>query len=243
MHALAPSELLEAWDHGLSRPPSQRALVLLVASCPDRSPAELARLSIGRRDELLLALRELTFGPRFEGLATCPACGGRIETNFLAADIRAKSGAVEEVTSFEFAEHQVRFRLPNSLDLATIETGNAPANGRQQLLERCVISASRDGLTIAATDLPEPVIASLCARMVQADPQADVRLDLRCPQCAHRWLATFDLAAFFWGEIQTWALRQLREVHELASAYGWSETDILALSAPRRRAYLEILQS
>jgi hypothetical protein len=29
-------------------------------------------------------------------------------------------------------------------------------------------------------------------------------------------------------------------VDALARAYGWRESDILALSAPRRRAYLEL---
>lgn len=243
MHVLSPSELLEAWDHGLSRPPAKRALVLLAAACPERSPDELARLSIGRRDELLLALRERMFGPRFGGVASCPACEGRIETSFLAADIRVDSKTSENETSCEFDGHQIRFRLPNSLDLATVEAGHALTDGRQQLLERCVVEASCGGQRITVADLPEPVIESICMRMAQADPQADVQLALSCPRCAHRWLSTFDIAAFFWSEIQTWSLRQLREVHELASAYGWNETEILALSAARRSAYLEIIRS
>ena len=35
-----------------------------------------------------------------------------------------------------------------------------------------------------------------------------------------------------------WALRTLAEVHRLASAYGWREQDILALSPARRQLYL-----
>jgi hypothetical protein len=33
----------------------------------------------------------------------------------------------------------------------------------------------------------------------------------------------------------------LDEVHELASAYGWSEEEILGLSSRRRRQYVERL--
>jgi hypothetical protein len=32
----------------------------------------------------------------------------------------------------------------------------------------------------------------------------------------------------------------MREVHELASAYGWQEASILAMSSNRRNAYLEM---
>jgi hypothetical protein len=31
-------------------------------------------------------------------------------------------------------------------------------------------------------------------------------------------------------------------VHALAYAYGWSEADILAMSAPRRRRYLSMIE-
>ena len=44
-------------------------------------------------------------------------------------------------------------------------------------------------------------------------------------------------------EIHAWAKRTLREVHTLASAYGWSEREILSMSAVRRALYLEMVQS
>jgi hypothetical protein len=33
----------------------------------------------------------------------------------------------------------------------------------------------------------------------------------------------------------------VREVHRMASAYGWREADILAMSAFRRQRYLELI--
>ena len=51
----------------------------------------------------------------------------------------------------------------------------------------------------------------------------------------------FDILSFFWGEIQICARRLLREVHALASAYGWTESEILSLSTTRRHAYLEMV--
>jgi hypothetical protein len=66
---------------------------------------------------------------------------------------------------------------------------------------------------------------------------------LTCPQCAHQWQAPLDIVSFLWSEVHAWAIRLLREIHELASAYGWSEAEILALSPWRRRAYLELVNA
>src|SRR5947208_5540995 len=90
MRPLTAQELLDAWERGLSEPPVQRALALLAAACPETTPTELARESVGRRDGRLLTLREQTFGPRLVSLAACPACGERRETAFDVADVRAR---------------------------------------------------------------------------------------------------------------------------------------------------------
>jgi hypothetical protein len=49
------------------------------------------------------------------------------------------------------------------------------------------------------------------------------------------------VVAYFWSEINAWAYRLLGEVHSLASAYGWREEDILAMSPWRRHVYLEMV--
>ena len=80
-------------------------------------------------------------------------------------------------------------------------------------------------------------------RMAVADPLAETRLTLHCPKCEYDWEATLDIVAFVWAEIEARARRLLLEIHTLASAYGWSETQILALSENRRARYVEMVQS
>ena len=77
--------------------------------------------------------------------------------------------------------------------------------------------------------------------MAECDPQAEVLIDMECPDCGHRWQMLFDIAAFLWTEIAVAAKRLLREVHTLARAYGWREADILSLSAARRQFYIEMV--
>ena len=77
--------------------------------------------------------------------------------------------------------------------------------------------------------------------MLEADPQAEIILVFSCQGCARRWEMLFDIAHFFWNEIAAEARRLLREIDALARAYGWSEREILSLSARRRQSYLELV--
>jgi hypothetical protein len=77
--------------------------------------------------------------------------------------------------------------------------------------------------------------------MGEADPQAEVQLALACPACRHQWQVSFDIVSYFWSEINARSQRLLWEVHALASAYGWREADILAISPQRRQFYLEMV--
>ena len=49
------------------------------------------------------------------------------------------------------------------------------------------------------------------------------------------------MASFVWEEVDAAARRLLGEVHALASAYGWSQEEILALGSQRRAAYMRLI--
>lgn len=239
MRALTAPELLRAWEEGRARPLTDRALLLLSFACPDDTRESLRALPIGRRDARLLRLREWTFGPLFTSLARCPACGERLELSFSVDDVDA---AAEPAAEAELAVTEdgweVTFRLPNSGDLEALGDG---ADARDRLLGRCLLDARKDGRRRPVGRLPARMLDRVVRRMAEADPQADVHTRLGCPACAHDWDATFDIVSFFWAEIEAWAHRTLRDVHVLASAYGWREGDILALSPARRQLYLEMV--
>ena len=183
------------------------------------------------------------FGSGLTGLTACPGCGDRLELAFRVEDVLGEpTTELEEALALDLDGYAVRFRLPNSLDLAALAGQDDVAAARQRLLERCLLQAHSGGMERMAAELPEAVVAVIATRMAQADPQADVRLSLDCLACGHRWQAPFDIAAFFWEELNAWAERTLREVHILASAYGWSEAEILALPPSRRQRYLEMIR-
>src|ERR687890_2636930 len=113
MNALSASKMLRVWERALGRTSPERALALLAAACPELSAEELSALSVGRRDRLLIALRECTFGPRLTSLATCDACGESLELIFDCADISAGEEAQPPAElSVESGGCEARFRLP-----------------------------------------------------------------------------------------------------------------------------------
>jgi uncharacterized protein (UPF0212 family) len=242
MHALSASELLGVWERGRGLPSVQQAMVLLACACPEISPDSLAKLSIGQRDGFLLTLREWAFGPHLVGMATCPECGDRLELNFDMADVRAttENEPIEEF-SIAVSDYDVRLRLTNTQDLVAILDGRDVAFARHMLLNRCILAVHYRGEESSIDQLPVDVVNEVVEQMELLDPQADVQLALTCPSCGHQWEAAFDIVSFFWTEIESWVRRILREVHTLARAYGWRESEILAMSPQRRQLYLELV--
>lgn len=246
MQGLSAQDLLHVWESGALQHPLDRALTMLLPAYSSASRSMLAQLSIGQRDTCLFALRELTFGSHLNGIATCPACRERIEFSLNLRDM----GFLEEsealfqklgqrIYTCTIDSYEVRFHVPTSLDIAMAVKQRGDT--AMALLQQCVTQVTQNGTAVSPSLLPAAAINALTGFIAECDPQAEVELDLTCASCQHRWLLLFDIVTFFWTEIAAQVRRLLRDVHTLARAYGWRETDILAMSATRRQLYLEML--
>jgi hypothetical protein len=240
MRPLSAQQILRVWEIGQGQHPLDRALTLLTFACPDRTTEELATLSIGQRDASLLDLRTLTLGAALDGFAACPHCGEKLEFQVNAADLRLSAPPPVPAYELTIAPFELRFRLPNSWDLAAI-VGYDRAIADTQLLQRCLLQVHQNGEPISYDALPPEVVNQLAEQVVEQDPQAELLLNLSCPACQHEWQALFDILTFFWTELTVQAKRLLREVHTLARVYGWREADILAMSTIRRQQYLDMV--
>lgn len=242
MRPLSASKLLSVWERASRQPPVERALLLLGAACPEQTAEELARLPIGHRDSLLIALREWTFGSQFVGRLSCQKCGERLELAVKVSDIRvAQETENVETLSVNADGYEVLFRLPNSEDIRAVTVAvDADSEPEQLLLGRCLLRVTKNGAEQSPAELPPAVVEMVVDGMAEADPQS-VPLSLACAACSHKWSVGFDIVSYFWSEVNAWAGRMLREVHLLASTYGWREADILAMSPWRRQSYLEII--
>ncbi|HEY8011951.1 MAG TPA: hypothetical protein VIE67_13240 [Rudaea sp.] len=237
MRALGAAQLLGIWEQGLELSSPRRALVLLAAACPETDWGELAALPVGRRDDLLLQLREHLFGAELTLVAACPACSEQLESTLRLADLRVDAPGLPGAHMLSIGARDIVFHAPTAGDL--IDLPQDPAQASMALLARCVDDLpATAGIALWSADDMETIGAAMAA----ADPQARTDIGLVCAACNHRWESVFDIASFLWCEIEAWAQRTLHEIHALARAYAWREQDILALSPTRRQLYLELSQ-
>jgi hypothetical protein len=247
MSALSARDLLLIWERAEQCPPAVQALVLLAAACPELPEDALAGLPLGQREARLFALYEATFGSEVDLATPCPRCGETLEIEIRIEDLGiGVGGTLPEpvgIEPMEIEENGLRLlcRPLSGADLAAAASCMDAAAARRLLAGRCVLAASRDGVALDPRDLDAAEMDVLSRVLAELDPRAEILLDLACPSCGHCWQPLLDAADCLWHEIDAAARRLLREVHALARAYHWREADILAMSARRRRRYLEIL--
>lgn len=228
MRQVNARQLLDGWEAVRARPMPARG-ASLAAVLDDRPVGEVMRWSVARRDRTLFELRAQVFGDALDAVTSCPGCAERLEMRLTLSEIAPQGDADEQQPeALRIGGVRVSWRAPTSEDLMAIAAIGDPDEAREALLTRCI-----------ATDDPE--LRERAAAALAEQP-ADVRLRLTCPSCGHAWSSPFDIAAFLWGELDDWARSTLREIHTIAGAYGWSEEEILGLSARRRRTYVEMIR-
>lgn len=236
MRVLGAAELLLLWERGTPRHALDRAALLAAAARPDQPADAIADLPLGSIGTSLLRLRAANFGPHIDAHADCRHCGQRLAfaldvTELLRdaplEDAREKTTPVTEIAG-------LRMRAPSLRDLAAV-ADLAPGDAADALLARCTLAGQPATLDVAARTQVDEALEAL-------DPQADLAFTLNCVACGQEGMAQLDTAVLLWDEITARAGALLQEVHRLARAYGWSETQILALPAARRAQYLALVE-
>jgi hypothetical protein len=217
--------LLSLWEQGQRRAPLDRALLLLWG-CAGAAEGELAHWPLGRRDAALIDARVRLFGPVLDATADCPACAARmaftLRLDELAQQLPAAAGDVI------VACNAGRFRLPHSADLAAALGASEP---RRALALRLRVAGE--------LPLDDEQLAVVEAALADADPAAQIDIALACDACGSAFDAPLDIAECLWLDVSRRAQQTLDDVHQLASAYGWSEAEVLAVPPARRQHYLQ----
>jgi hypothetical protein len=233
MRGLSEREILPLWERGGNCGALGRARVLLAAACPELADEDAAALTVGERDALLLELRERSLGPALAGFVACPACGEPLEFELDSRKLRRAAAGQGGSAPGEVVvgEERVRFRPLTCGDLELAAAAGDPESARRTLAEQCVLEP---------VGLSEELLTALSAALLERDPGAEMLVDLTCPECGHAWEMMFDIVTFLWLEVTAYARRLLHEVATLAHSFGWRESEILELTAVRRRHYLEL---
>ena len=249
MRTLTGEMMLEAWERGLGASRQDAALAVLALAQPERTADEWARLPLGERNAKLLELRAASLGRRLDGFMHCENCGAKLQFTLdaleLARGLRAQIGAPARSVA------GCRLRPANTLDLLAAARAGGEAEARATLIARTLRlddwASDDDGDVSAARSWldrqPPEIVDSLTQAFDSVNAAAEIRIQFRCADCGGDAAVDVDAANFLLDELSR-AIRQLLEdVHDLARSYGWSEHAILAMSAARRSAHLELLRT
>ena len=235
MQSFTAAELLELWERGQGCDALERDLQLLAFAQTEADAETLAGYDLGLRDWLLLRLRRALFGSAIVAYTDCPHCCERLEMQLDARELQDEEPPPEP--SMYHSPDGTRFRLPNTRDLLAIRHAGDESQAARWLLQRCRIDqAATDEIS---TEVDDSLLDEVDRGLGRIAAERSPRLALACAQCRNEWELAFDPGQLLWEELQARAAAVIGEVDRLAMAYGWSETEILALSQTRRSAYLE----
>jgi len=237
MIPISSQRLLSIWEQGDRLHPIDRSLLLFSLARPELEPDQLPDLPLGTCNASLLHLQRDNFNKHLPAWVDCPSCGERMEFDLGSMQFPpapdAKPDSVEVMG--------LSFKLPTSRDLARIAGYRVEADRCGQILFEELAEQAHQ-LPADSADL-ESLQEQVEAAIEAADPWANLSLALQCPACGTEDEAEFDVAHYLWDAIDSRAQRLLDDIHCLAQAYGWSESEILELSDGRRRSYLQRLFS
>lgn len=209
-------------------------------------------LTLGDREALLLHLRALSYGERLDAQAHCPRCSSPMDLELGTAQLLLEPYAdPRHVYELELAGHAVLLRVPTRADQVAAAS---VADSVAELLRRCVGVRATAGVASPVPDgdvgdvgdvgdgaVPEAVAALVPGIMQELDPQAELQLNLTCPECETGFSSVLDVAGYLFEEAASRADALFGQVNALALGYHWSEAEILALPHPRRQLYLGLL--
>lgn len=219
---------------------AMRLLDALLVEAPGAriGPGAAWKLAITDRDRLLAALYRRYYGERIQGSIACRNCGMSYD---LAFDLSRLTGGMEperpklskgpDADGVYAMPDGRRFRRPTGEDQQSILDLD-PAQAAAALLERCVVEGD-------ATEAPE----RLEAAMAEVAPIMSAELEATCPECESTRSVNFDIRAHLLGALESERPWLMREVHAIASRYGWSRREILELSRDERRAFVKLIEA
>jgi hypothetical protein len=221
---MTDADLLYAWPLGAGATLSRfvRFFEALAAASESSSVNLAHEESLGAFNRRLARLHSEVIGRPVEAKVACP-CGQELELVLPLGSVAATPDPPQRI-EIE-ADGPRAFRLPRLSEVALAQEPRA-------LARACALDGG---------DVDEEHLSVLEAAWSAADPAAEIALEFTCTACTAPIRAQADLALFVARDLDLRVRALLAEVHGLARAYGWTEAEVLAVPASRRRAYADLI--
>ncbi|MFE9018102.1 hypothetical protein ACFYNL_05940 [Streptomyces sp. NPDC007808] len=231
--------LLAAWDEAAEVSPAARVAVLVhrAGLTPDLDTA--LDLDIGSCAVLAVRAHVAAFGRHVRCLARCEACAAVLETEFELTERLADAEGAAVVQGGKTAQVQAfTVNAPTARDLLAVAEV-PPDDAVAALFARCVRHA--DGSPVVSGELSPQLVADVDAAADHLAGFAAAQVCMACSDCGSEVRVALDPGALLWDQVDAAAPLLLSQVAALAAAFGWSERDVLAMTAVRRTAYLALV--
>jgi hypothetical protein len=231
MTARSAAALIEVWNPASRGPPHQRLAKFLAVT---EGAAAINDDTLGARNRRLLILHRALVGSPLDARVTCAHCAADSEFALPADAILAAPAPDPDLrVRVRSGRRTLSFRLPRMADIEAATLAQAGGDVRHVVLERCRVGG--DGA------ITEAAAARLAREFEALDPAANIIVNIACSGCARAIAASVDLASFIVRDLDRLADSLFRDIDMIASAYGWSEQQILALAPERRRRYVALI--
>ncbi|MGY4532011.1 hypothetical protein ACVW0Y_001127 [Pseudomonas sp. TE3786] len=227
---------LEDLDLDFANADRPQLVTSLLAQCSAPQDAEFWwQQPVSLRTAALLQLAARTDGLQVLAFsAQCSLCAETFEFELALAPLLAASSAVAPL-QVQLHSRTLALRRATGNDLRDWRA--ARPGSRQQAVQLMLDSLLLEGEVRAEEH------ALLAAALADADPLAAFAVACQCPACGAEREVDIDLDAAALARLQQRQRTLLREVHSLASRYGWSEAQVLAIAPARRAQYLALIES
>ncbi len=183
------------------------------------------------RDRLLALLYISMYGTKVASTVTCMACSEKFDLDFSLDELlmHYQPAAASDNGRYQL-EPGISFRLPNGEDEIYINEFAGP-EAERQLLERCLLEGN------AETDNEKVQL-----KMAELAPVLSMHMQAICPECSNSQQVMFDMQSFFLTKLKQERPGLIREIHNIASQYHWSQQEILNLPRNLRKQYAALIQ-
>lgn len=210
----------------------------LLARCSDSPSTQFWwTQSVGTRNGALLRLLALTeSADRFPVQARCtePSCAEAFEMELPLAALVDPAQSPVPLTVVLSENRTVSLRRPTGEDVRNWQ--GARYASRQEAVAAMIGALVLDGPVMPAD---EPALAEALSAW---DPLVALTVSCQCPACGVENEVQIDLESIALARLDTRQRALLREVHQLASHYGWTESEVLAIAPARRARYLALIE-
>ncbi|MGP0628525.1 hypothetical protein ACTRW9_02335 [Nitrospina sp. 32_T5] len=215
-----------------------RALTLALASVGgcDADESSVRELSVADRQYLMRHLACHLQVEREWHSALCPSCKAVFDVRLSPSELPIKPpGEGYPFVTVPTRYGRLRFRVPTGADQECIAGLEDEARAVPVLLQRLLVDGQNNPSDL---EFSEEDVAAIESAIESVAPELVVWVPTKCPECKTETRVEIDPYAC----LQSGRHGLLREVHRLASAYHWSERDIMEMPRDRRRRYLALVE-